>query len=84
MTSWIDHVRENHGRAQEYIVFTFHPGINRYIILYLHVVTQYDMWRYDDVLPDITALADFAIGHDVAKVPYACAVADLTGFVDVT
>ena len=58
VTAWIDHIREDHGRSTEDIVFKLHPGIHRDIILDLYPVADPDTWADNDVLTEITVASD--------------------------
>ena len=55
----IDHVREYHGGAEEDIIFTNNAGIDRYIVLHLHVVADFHSIGYKHILPKGTVLTDF-------------------------
>src|SRR5579864_3292982 len=75
-------VREHRGRPQKDIVFDFDSGINRNIVLDLHVVADDDTRGDLTVLAEDATLPDLRAFHNVREVPDLRARPDFTWFVD--
>ena len=78
----VDDVCEHHRRAEEHIVLADNARIDRDVVLDFAVTAEFDVGRDDYVLTYVTVFADLATGHDVAEMPYFCALADLAVFID--
>ena len=78
----IDDIGEHAGRPEKHIVFAFHAGIDRNVVLHLDPVAQPYLRGNHHILPDIAILADLASGHDMRKMPYFGACPDLAGRID--
>ena len=79
----VDDVGKHHRRAEEHIVLADNARIDRDVVLDLAVTAEFDVGRDDYVLTYITVLAYLATGHDVAEMPYFCALADLAVLIDI-
>ena len=77
------HVRKDHRRTTEDIVFEHDTLVDGNVVLYLHVVTDFSSRTDDDVLPDATSLSDTRSGQDVTKVPDEGSLTDLDTVVNV-
>src|SRR5262249_45566616 len=63
------HVRKDHRRATENVVFKGDTRIERNVVLDLHVIANHDARRDQHVLPDVALAADDGAGHDMREVP---------------
>ena len=79
----VDDVCEHHRRTEEHIVLADNARIDRDVVLDFAVTAEFDVGRDDYVLTYVTVFADLATGHDVAEMPYFCALADLAVFIDI-
>lgn len=81
-TPWIEHIGEYHGGTKKYIIFTSDACVYRNVILYLNIVSQGDLGRNNDVLPDVAVIADYATGHDMGEMPDFSTLADGATFIN--
>lgn len=63
-------ISENHGRAQEHVVFTDDSFVDRDIVLHLDVVAEHDAVCNEYVLAEVAVFPNDGSRHDVAEVPY--------------
>jgi len=82
MGTWIDNISEYRGGAAKYIVFENDAGVYGNVVLDFDVIADSASGRYNDILPNIASLTDFAIAHDMAEVPYLCVFADGARLID--
>jgi len=52
-------IGKNHGRAAKYIVFKDYTLINGYIVLNLDVVSDFNLWGNNHILPDVASISNF-------------------------
>jgi hypothetical protein len=79
----IDHVGKDHGRATKDIILQNNPGVDRDIILDLHVRAYSNARRDEYILAYVAALTDKAVFHHVTEMPYFRSGANTAGLVDV-
>src|SRR5262249_50078450 len=82
MAAWVDHVREDHGRTTEHIVFQHDTRINGDVVLYLHAVADGDPGADHHILSEIAITSNARSAHDVAEMPYFCSIANLAVLID--
>ena len=81
-TPGINDIRKHHGRAQEYIIFTNNPRIDRNIVLDLDVVAENYPRGYHYILSDIASGTNSGSWHDMGEMPDPAAFTYLTTFID--
>src|SRR5258708_7361666 len=81
-TAGIDHIGKYHRRAEEHIILTDDPRIQRDIILYFDLVAQDHSFPHHYILPDRTVLPDDAPCHYMRKMPDLCTHANGGALVD--
>lgn len=81
-TAGIDHVRKNTTGSQKDIIPASHTGIDGDIVLHLHIISQDDLRRDYDILPDIAIPTDRAPRHDMGKMPDARTLPDRASGID--
>src|SRR5690606_31843302 len=64
----VDYVGEYHRRSQEYIILTYNSGIDRYIVLYLDIISENHTRRDHHVLAYIAVRTYDGVFHDMAEV----------------
>src|SRR5579885_2557959 len=69
MAARIDHVREDHRMAAEYVIFQDAAGIYGNVVLDFDVIADDNAGRHHHVLADVTVRADPRVLHDVGEVP---------------
>src|SRR5208283_5280233 len=65
----IRHIREDARRAAENIILDDQPRVQRYVVLYLDVVTHFYVGRDAHILTDVAVLPDRAVLHDMGEMP---------------
>ena len=80
-TPGIGNISKYTGRPQENIVFTSYSGINRYIILHFHIVSQDDLRRDHYILTDIAIRPDHTSCHNMTEMPDFRSFPNLTIFI---
>lgn len=78
----VDDIGEHHRRAEENIILAHHSGVNRHVVLHLHVPSQCHTGSNEHILTDVAALTQGAARHQVRKMPDFCARADVTARVN--
>ena len=81
MTARIDHIGENHRRAEEDIVFNDYSIVDRYIILNLYSISDNGVVVDKHVLPNVAALPDPTGRHEVGEMPDLGLIADYGAFI---
>jgi hypothetical protein len=82
--SGIYHIGKHAGRTAKYVIFDNYIVIYLYVVLYLYSVPDKRPGTDVHILTDGTSFADLRAGHDMAKMPYFCAFANLRALVHIT
>lgn len=77
-TSRIGYICKHTARAQEHIVVARNAGVDRHIVLHLHIIAQHNTGRNNHVLPNVTPLPYRASCHYMREMPDTSTLPDST------
>lgn len=75
------HIGKDHTGSAKHIVFQYDPFVDADVVLYFHIIANFDVAGDENVLPDSAVFSYLHVRRNMAKVPNLCAFADNSRFI---